>query len=97
MLDIAGHPHSVSIFLVAGEDGDWSRRAGEMTGSFMSCLSGGQVSRPLDFPVENMEPKSDFWKVPRSGSGHTRHSGPDGPLDHLSLLITAVLFNIYEK
>ena len=44
MLDIAGHLCSVSIFLVAGEDGDWSRRAGEMTGGFISCLSGGQIS-----------------------------------------------------
>ena len=97
MLDIAGHPHSVSVFLVAGEEGEWSRRAGEMTGSFMSCLSAGKVSRPRDFPVETVEPKSDFRNVPRLGSGHTRHSGPDGHLDHLSFLITALLFNIYHK
>lgn len=94
MLDIAGHLLSVSVFLVAEEDGNWSRRAGEMTGGFISCLSGGQISRPLDFPVETVDPKSDFQKVPRSESGHTRHSGPDGPLDHLtsSSLLSSLVF-----
>lgn len=88
---------SVLVFLIAGEDGDWSRWAGEMTGGFIYCSSGGQISRSLDFPVETVKPKSDFRKVPRSESGHTRYSGPDGPLDHLSLLITALLSSIYQK